>query len=161
MKIQPFTYLRQITVCIRNERAFYCTFASLRNLKSPMLQRFSSSQFNHVSQTYPPFLQVSPSDWVCLLIYYSNSPVSTGGGLLHRDHLMIDGSPEVTQDWGAKEMLSIQQTSWNQHDAAEIVFNSEEGVVKEHESCLPRWSFDVAEIAFVAFIIRVKRFRSN
>lgn len=63
-----------------------------------------------------PPCPISPglSIWLSLLlIYYSSSPVSTCGRLLSRDHLMIDGSPEVTQGWGAKEMLGIQHTSWN------------------------------------------------
>lgn len=43
---------------------------------------------------------------------------------------MIDGSPEVTQDWGAKEMLGIQQTSCNRLDTPETVFSSVESSVK-------------------------------
>jgi len=103
--------------------------------KSLVLQRFSFFQFNHCSQTHALTLSwpISPglSIWLCLLlIYYSNSPVSTCGWLLRRDHLMIDGSPEVTQGWGAKEIFGIQQTSWNQLDTTEIMLNSEERSVK-------------------------------
>lgn len=108
----------------------------------PMLQRFSFFQFNHGSETYPLSLSwlISPglsSRLSLLLIYYSDSPVSTCGRLLRRDHLMIDGSPEVTQGWGTKEVLGIQPTSWNQLGTSKIVFKSEERVVKEHEmACL-------------------------
>lgn len=73
--------------------------------------------------------------------------MSTGGWLLHGDHLMIDGSPEVTQDWGAKEMFSIQQTSWNQQDASELTFNPEEELEKEHETACRANHLMVQEVA--------------
>lgn len=134
-------------------QGLYHTIRSSTSLKSPIQKRFSSFQSNHGSQTYPPSPSwpISPglSNWLSLLlIYYSNSPVSSCGVccvLLRRDHLKINGSPEVTRGWGAKEMLGIQQTSWNQLDASEIVFNSEERIVNEHEHGLPRWSSDGVE----------------
>lgn len=107
-------YLWQTAAWLNDGTPHFPIFDRIKN--SLRCKDFGRFQFDPVPQTHPP-----PPSWPIspglsirlslLPIYYSDSPVSTGGRLLRRDHLMIDGSPEVTRVPGAKETLGIQETS--------------------------------------------------